>query len=169
MFKMSLKYLREDDIPWTNALLYVSCILITLGEKPTHSLSDNSLCPKKLELIKQEMARVNIDSLDISELKWTGMVEFNSDGYCIYYCGQESLRRNGVPLTVNKRVWNAVFGCNLKNYSMISVHFQGKPFSITVIEVFAPTTTAEEAEVAWYFEDLQDFVELTPKKTSFSS
>ena len=99
---MSLKYLREDDVPWTNALLYVSYISITLGEKPTHNLSDNSLCPKKLELIKQEMARVNIDSLDISELKWTGMGKFNSDGYCIYYCGQESLRRNGVPLIINK-------------------------------------------------------------------
>ena len=102
MFKMSLKYLREDDVPWTNALLYVSYISITLGEKATHNLSDNSLCPEKLELIKQEMARVNIDSLDISELKWTGMGKFNSDGYCIYYCGQESLRRNGVPLIVNK-------------------------------------------------------------------
>ena len=98
-------------------------------------------------MVKQEMARVNIDILRISELKWTGMGEFNSDDHYIYYCGQESLRRHGVANMVNKRVRNAVLGCNLKNNRMISVHFQGKPFNITVIQVYAPTSNAEEAEV----------------------
>ena len=88
----------------------------------------------KLEVVKQEMARVNVDILGISELKWTGMGEFNSDDHYIYYCGQESLRRNGVALTVNKRVQNAVAECNLKNYKMIPVHFQGKPFNIMVLQ-----------------------------------
>ena len=118
----------------------------------------------KLEVVKQEMARVNVDILGISELKWTGMGEFNSDDHYIYYCGQESLRRNGVAIMVNKRVLNAVLGCNLKNDRMISVHFQGKPFNITVIQVYAPTSNAEEAEVEWFYEDLQDLLELTPKK-----
>ena len=94
------------------------------------------------------------------------MGEFNSDDYYIYYCEQESLRTNGVALTVNKRVWNAVFGYNLKNDRMISVCFQGKPFSITVIQVYAPTTNAEEAEVEWFYEDLQDLLELA-KTMSF--
>ena len=98
-------------------------------------------------MVKQVMTRVNIDILGISELKWTGMGEFNSDDHCIYYCGQESLRRNGVAIIVNKRVGNAALGCNLKNDRMISVHFQGKPFNITVIQVSAPTSNAEEAEV----------------------
>ena len=93
------------------------------------------------------MARVNIDILGISKLKWTGMGEFNLDDHYIYYCGQESLRRNGVAIMVNKRVRNAVLGCNLKNNRMISVHFQGKPFNITVFQVYAPTSNAEEAEV----------------------
>ena len=93
------------------------------------------------------MSRVNIDILGISELKWTGMGEFNSDDHYIYYCGQESLRRNGVDIMVNKRVQNAVFGCNLKNDRMISVHFQGKPFNITVIHVYAPTSNAEEVKL----------------------
>ena len=105
---------------------------------------------------------MNVDILGISELKWTGMGEFNSDDHYIYYCGQESLRRNGVAITVNKRVRNAVLGCNLKNDRMISVHSQGKPFSIIVIQVYAPTSTAEEAER--FYEDLQDLLELTPKK-----
>ena len=118
----------------------------------------------KLEVVKQEMARVNINILGISELKWTGMGEFNSDDHYIYYCGQESLRRNGGALIVNKRVQNAVLGCNLKNDRMISVCFQGKPFSITVIQVYAPTSNAEEAEVEQFYEDLQDLLELTPKK-----
>ena len=99
----------------------------------------------KLEVVKQEMARVNIDISGISELKWTGMGEFNSDDHSIYYCGQESLRGNGVAIIVNKRVQNAVLGCNLKNDRMISVCFQGKPFNITVIQVYAPTNNAEEA------------------------
>ena len=118
----------------------------------------------KLEVVKQEMARVNVDILGINELKWTGMCEFNSDGNYIYYCGQESLRRNGVAIPVNKRLRNAVLGCNLKNNRMISVHFQGKPFNIMVIQVYAPTSMAEEAEVERFYEDLQDLLELTPKK-----
>ena len=97
----------------------------------------------KFEVVKQKMARVNIDILGISELRWTGMGEFNSDNHYIYYCGQESLRRNGVDLIVNKRVQNAVLGCNLKNKRMISVHFQGKPFSITVMQVYAPSLAAK--------------------------
>ena len=104
----------------------------------------------KLEVVKQEMARVNIDILRISKLKWTGMGEFNSGGHHIYYCGQESLRKNGVAITVNKRVRNAVLGCNLKNDRMISVRFQGKPFNITVIQVYALTSNAEEAEFEWF-------------------
>ena len=108
----------------------------------------------KLEVIKQEMARVNIDILGISKLRWTGMGEFNSDDHCIYYCGQESLRRNGVAILVNKRVQNAVLGCNLKNNRMISVRFQGKPLNIMVIQVYAPTGNAEEAEVEWFYDDL---------------
>ena len=118
----------------------------------------------KLEVVKQDMGRVNIDILGISELKWTGMGEFNSDDHYIYYCGEESLRRNGVALTVNKRVWNAVLGGNLKKDRMISIHFQGKPFNIMVIQVYAPTSNAEKAEVERFCEDLQDLLELTPKK-----
>ena len=115
------------------------------------------------------MARVSIGILGISELKWTGMGEYNSDGHCIYYCGQESLRRNGVALIVHKSP-KSVLGCNLKNNRMISIHFQGKPFNITVIQVYAPTTNAEEAEVEWFYEGIQDLLELTQKKKmSFSS
>ena len=110
------------------------------------------------------MARVNVDILGISELKWTGMGEFKSDDHYIFYCGQESLRRNGVAIMVNKRVQNAVLGCNLKNDRMISVCFPGKPFNITIIQVYAPTNKAEEAEVDQFYEDLQDLVELTLKK-----
>ena len=118
----------------------------------------------KLEVVKQEMTRVNVDILGISELKWTGMGEFDSDDHYIYYCGQESLRRNGVALMVNKRVQNAVLGCNLKNNRMISLRFQGKPFSIMVIQAYAPNSNAEEAEVERFYEDLQDLLELTPQK-----
>ena len=117
----------------------------------------------KLEVVKQ-MARVNVDILGISELKWTGMGEFNSDDHYIYYCRQESLRRNGVAIMVNKRVRNAVLGCNLKNNRMISVCLQGKPFNITVIQVYALTRNAEEAKVEQFYEDLQDLLELTPPK-----
>ena len=107
---------------------------------------------------------MNVDILGISELKWTEMGEFNSDDNYIYYCRQESLKRNGVAIMVNKRVQNAVLGCILKNDRMISVRFQGKPFNITVIQVYAPTSNAEEAEVERFYEDLQDLLELTPKK-----
>ena len=109
------------------------------------------------------MASVNFDILGISELKWMGMGEFNSDNHYVY-CGQESLRRNGVAILVNKRVQNAVLRCNLKNDGMISVRFQGKPFNITIIQVYAPTSNAEEAEVEWFYEDLQGLPELRPKK-----
>ena len=118
----------------------------------------------KLEVVKQEMARVNISILGISELRWTGMSEFNSDDHYIYYCGQESLRRNAVAIMVSKTVRNAVLGCNLKNDRMISVRLQGTPFNITVIQVYAPTSNAEENEVERFYEDLQDLLELTPKK-----
>ena len=110
------------------------------------------------------MGRVNVDILGISELRWTGMGEFNSDDHYIYYCGQESLRINGVAIIVNKRMQNAVLGYNLKNDRIISVHFQGKPFNIMVIQAYAPTSNAEEAKVERYYEDLQDLLELTPKK-----
>ena len=121
----------------------------------------------KLEVVKQEIARVNINILGIRKLKWTGMGEFNSDDHYLYYCGQESLRRNGVAIMVNKRVRNAVLGCNLKNDRMISVRLQGKLFNITVIQVYAPTSNAEEAEVEWFYKDLQDLLELTPKRCPF--
>ena len=108
-------------------------------------------------MIKQVMARVNIDILGSSELKWTGMGEFNSDDHYVYYCGQESLRRSGVAIIVNKKVPNAVPGCNLKNDGMISVHFQGKPFNITIIQVYALTSITEEAEVEQFYEDYKTF------------
>ena len=112
----------------------------------------------KLEVVRKEMARVNIDILGISKLKWTGMGEFNSDDHYIYSCGQEFLRRNGVVTMVNKRVQNAELGCNLQNDRMISVRLQGKPFNITIIQVYAPTSNAEEAEVERFYEDLQDLL-----------
>ena len=117
----------------------------------------------KVKVVKQEMARVNVDILGISEIKWTGKDAFNSDDHCIYYYGQESHRRNGVAIMVNKRVQNAVLWCNLKNNRMISVRFQGKPFNISVIPVYALTRNAEEAEVEWFYKDLQDLLELPPK------
>ena len=110
---------------------------------------------------------MNVDILGISELKWTGMGEFNSDDHYIYYCGQESLKRNGVAIMVNKSP-NAVLGCDLENDRMISVRFQGKPFNIMVIQAYVPTTNTEEAEVERFYEDLQDLLELRPKKMSFS-
>ena len=118
----------------------------------------------KLEVVKQEMARVNINILGISECRWAGMGEFNSDDHYIYYCGQESLRRSGVAIMVNKRVQNAVLGCNLKTDRMISVRFQGKPFNIIVSQAYVPTSNIEEAEAERFYEDLQDLLELTPKK-----
>ena len=111
----------------------------------------------KLEVVKQEMARVNVDILGISKLKWTGMGEFNTDDHYIFYYGQEYLSRNGVAIMVNTRVRNAVFGCNLKSDRMISVHFQGKPFNITVIQAYAPTSNTEEAEVERFYEDYKTF------------
>ena len=120
-------------------------------------------------MVEQKMARLNIDILEISEPKWVLMGEFNSDDHYIYYCGPESLRRIGVALMVNERIWNAVLVCNLKNDSMIFVYFQGKPFTFTVLHVYAPTTNAEEAEIDRFYEDIQDLLELTPKKVSFSS
>ena len=111
------------------------------------------------------MARVNINILGINELRWTGMGEFNSDDKYIYYCGQESLRRNGVSIIVNKRIWNSVVGYNLKNDRVISVHLQSKPFNITVIQFYVPTSNVEEAE--WFYEDLQELLELTRKKDVF--
>ena len=110
----------------------------------------------KLEVVKQEMVRVNVDILEISKLKWTGMGELNSDDHYIYYSGQESVRRNGVAIMVSKRVRNAVLGCNLKNDRMISVRFQGKPFNITVIQVYGPNSNAAEGEVEQFYKDLQD-------------
>ena len=107
---------------------------------------------------------MNADILGISELKWTGMGEFNSDDHYIYHCEQESLRRNGIAIIVNKRVRNAVLGCNLKNDRMIPVHFQGKPFNIMVIQAYVPTSNAKQAEVERFYEVLQDLLELTPKK-----
>ena len=123
-----------------------------------------SMSQGKLEVVKKEMARVNVNILGISELKWTGMDEFDSHDHYIYYRGQESLRRNGVAIIINKRVQNEVLRCNLKNERMISVRFQGKPFSITVIQVYGLTSNAEEAEVEWFYEELQDHLELIPKK-----
>ena len=118
----------------------------------------------KLKVVTQEMVRVNVNILGLSELKWNGIDEFNSDDHYIYDCGQKSLRRNGVAIIVNKRVRNAVLGCNLKNDRMISVHFQGKPFNITVIQAYALTSNAEQAEVEQFYEDLQVLLELTPQK-----
>ena len=108
----------------------------------------------KLEVVKREMTRVNINILRISELKWTGMGEFNSDDYYIFYCGQKSLRRNAVAIIVNRRLQNSVLGYNLKNNRMISVCFQGKPFNITVIQLYASISNTEKAEVEWFCEDL---------------
>ena len=114
------------------------------------------------------MVRVNINILGISELKWTGMGGFNSDDHYIHYYGQEFLRRNGVTIIIKKRVQNAVLGCNLKSDTTICVCFQDKPFNITVIQICAPTSNAEEAEVERFFEDIQDLLELTPKRDVFS-
>ena len=113
-----------------------------------------SLNQGKLDVVKQEMVRININVLGISKLKWVGMGEFNSDGHCIYYCGQKYHRRNGVTLIINQRVQNTVLGCNLKNDRMISLHFQGKPFNITVIQVCAPTTNVKEAKIDPIYENL---------------
>ena len=130
--------------------------------------NDRSMNQDKLEVVKQEMARMKVDILGISELKWTGMGEFNSDDHYIHYCEQEPFKRNGVAIMVNKRVQNTVLGCNLKNDRMISVHFHGKPFNIMVIQGYDPISNTEEAEVECFYEDLQDLLELTPQNMSFS-
>ena len=118
----------------------------------------------KLEVVKQEMARMNIDILGISELKWAGMDEFNSYDHYIYYCGQESFTRNGVTLIVSKEESEMQYVCSVSKMTESSLRFQSKPFSITVIQVYVPTSNAEEAEIEWFYEDLQDLLELTPKK-----
>ena len=123
----------------------------------------------KLEVVKEEMARMNINILGISELKRMEMGEFSSDDYNIYYCGQESLKRNGVALTGSQRIQNAVLGGNLKIDRMILVHFPRKLFNITVIQVYVPTANAKEAEVEWFYEDLKDPLQLHQKKIFFSS
>ena len=145
-------------------MIYYICVCVCVCKEQycIRTWNVRSMNQGKLEVVKQEMARVNINILGISELK-TAMGEFNSDNHYIYYCGQESLRRNEVAIIVNKRVQNKVLGCNLKNDRMISVCFQGKPFNITVIQVYAPTSNAEEAEQ--FYEDLQDLLE-HPKKMS---
>ena len=141
----------------------LSCRLLSLD---TISANRNvrSMNQGKLEVVKQEMARVNFDILGIRAPKWTRMGKFNSDDHYIYYCGQESLRRNGVALTVNRKAWNAVLGWNLKNDRMSSAHFQVKQFNIRVIQVYVPTANAKEAEVEWFYDDLQDLLKLIPKK-----
>ena len=118
----------------------------------------------KLEVVKQEMARVNIDILRIRELKWTGMGKFNPDDHYIYYCGEEYLRINGVPIMVNESPKSSTWMQSQRHDQMISVGFQGKPFNITVIQAYAPNSNTEEAEVERFYEDLQDLLELTPKK-----
>ena len=121
----------------------------------------------KFEVVEQEMARVNIDNIGISEVKWTSMGKFNSDDHYTYYCGQESLRRNTVALIVDKRVWHVLLGCNLKKDKNISVCFQGKPLNIAVIQVYALTSNAEEVEVECFYRELQDLLELTHKDEVF--
>ena len=121
----------------------------------------------KLEVVKQEMARMYINILGIREVKWTGMGEFNSDDHYIYYCGQESLKSNGIALLVNKRGWNAILGCHLKNNRVISVHFQGKTFNIIVIQVYAPTVMLKKLKLNGSVKTLQDLLELRPKKDAF--
>ena len=123
-----------------------------------------SMYQGKLKVVKQEMARVDINILGISELKWIGVGEFNSNDHHIYYCGQEFLRRNGVAIRVDKRVQNAVLKCSLQNDRIISVHFKGKPLNITVIQVYALTRNGEEAEFELVYEDMQDLLELILKK-----
>ena len=127
----------------------------------------SSMNQGKLEVVKQDMTRMNIDILGISELKWTEMGEFNSDDHYIYYNGQECLRRNRVALLVNKRGWNAILGCHLKNNRVISVHFQGKTFNIIVIQVYAPTVMLKKLKLNGSVKTLQDLLELRPKKDAF--
>ena len=155
---------KQKQYPVVNVTGYRSKIRCCKEQYCIGTWNVRSMNQGKLEVVKQEMARVNNNIIGISELNWTGMGEFNSDDHYTYYCRQESLRRNGVAIMVNTRVRNAVLGCNFKNDRMISVHLQGKPFSITVIQVYAPTSNTEETEVERFYEDLQDLLELTPKR-----
>ena len=149
---------REMGERFKSEGIYIYKVLCCKEQYRIGTWTVRSMNQGKLEVVEQEMARVNVDILGISDLKWTGMGELNSDDHYIYYRGRESLRRNGVAIKVNKRVQNAVLGCNLKNDRMISVRFQGKPFNITVIQVYAPTSNTEEAEVERFYEDIQDLL-----------
>ena len=154
----------KQKLPGVDVTSDGSKVWCCIGQYFIGTWNVRSMNQGKLEVVKWEMARVSIDILGISELRWTGMGKFNSDDYYIYYSGQESSRRNGVVIIVNKRVQNAVFWCSLKNDRMISLRFQSKPFNITVIQVCAPTSNTEQAEVKWFYEDLQDPLELIPQK-----
>ena len=163
---------------WSQSKNTTSCVVDVTGDRNKVQCYKEWYCigtwnvmsmnQGKLEVVKEEIARMNVDILGIRDLKWTGMCEFNSDDHYIYYCEQDFLRRNGAAIIVNKRVWNAIHGCNLKKDRMISVLFQDKPFNIMVIQVYASTSNAEEAEVELFYEDLQDLLKVTPKKMSFS-
>ena len=157
---MEPKQKQHPDVDVTGDESRVQCCK---EQYRTGTWNVRSMNQGKLEVVKQEMARVNIGIRGISELRWTGMGEFNSDDHYIYNCGQESLRRNAVAIIVNKRVRNAVLGCNPKYDRMMSVSFQGKPFNITVIQVYSQTSNAEEDEAEWFYEDPQNLLELTPK------
>ena len=154
---------KEKQLPTADVTVNRSRVQCCKEQYCIGTRNVRSMNQGKLEVVKQ-MTKVNVDILGISELRWTGRGEFNSDDHYIYYCGEESLRRNGVAIIVNKRVWNAVLGCSLKNDRMISVRFQGKPFHFTVIQVYPLTNNAEEAEVEWFYEYQQDLLELTPPK-----
>ena len=151
------KSMKQLDQSRNNAPLWMYLVMKVKSSAAKDSCigtwNVRSMNQDKLDVVKQEMVRINIYILEISELKWTVMGEFNSEDHYIYYSGQESLRRNGVALIINKRAQNAVFGCNLKNYRMISVRFQGKPFNVRVIQIHALTTDAKEAEIYKFYED----------------
>ena len=143
------------------------CVWCCKEQYCIRTLTTRSTNQGKLDIVTQEMAWLNVNILGINQLKWTGIGEFNSADYYIYYCGYESLRRNGAALVVNKRVWNVVLECNLKNNRRISVHFQGKPFNITVIQVYVPTTSAEEAKADPLCEDLRTTTSRTNTKKRY--
>ena len=155
---------KKKQYPVVDVTGYGSKVRCCKQQYCTGAWNIPSMNQGKLEVVKQDMARVNVDILGISYLIWNGIGELNTDEHYIYYCGQESLRRNGVDIIVNKRAGNAVFVFNFKNDRMISVCFQGKPFNITVTQVYALTSNAQEAEVEWFYEDLEDVLEITPPK-----
>ena len=159
--------LKQKQYPVVNVTGDGSTVRCCKEQYCIESWNVRSMKQGNMEVVEQEMARANVNILGISELKWTEMGEFNSDDHYIYYCGQEPLRRNGVAIILNKRVLNAVLGCSVKKDRMISVHFQCKPFAITVIQVCAPTSNTKKAEVEQFYEDLPDLLELTPKKDVF--